>query len=169
VAALDGQGPPTALTAPVLGVVGLVEPGPGDRIVVLRQLVSALYARRPVQLAEFAPLAFAAADDPVAQQILLTAARALADLVATVRTPQLAGPLVVGGSVMVRGVLLAPTLRALALPDGAAVLPVSDGVVGAAVMALRGAGIEVGEDLFARVQAEVADAAAARLCPEASY
>ena len=160
VSALDGQGPPTAMTAPVLQAVGLEEPDPGDRTLVLRQVISALYARRPVQLADFAPIAYAAVDDPVAQLILFTAAQALADLLATVRTPELAGPLVVGGSVMVRGVLTSPTLRSIALPDDEDVLPVTDGLVGAAVLALRGAGIEVREDLFARVQAAVADAAA---------
>ena len=79
VAALDGQGPPTALTPLVLAALGIeaVEPA---RVARCRQLVSALYARRPVQLAEFAPLAFAVAEDPIARAILVEASAALADL-----------------------------------------------------------------------------------------
>src|SRR5918993_2322946 len=81
VSALDGQGPTTALTPLVLGDLGIAaEPAKTAG----RQLVSALYARRPVQLAEFAPLAFAAAEDPVAREILSEGAAALADLLSTV-------------------------------------------------------------------------------------
>jgi N-acetylglucosamine kinase-like BadF-type ATPase len=110
-----------------------------------------------VQLAEFAPLAFVAADDPVAREILSEGATALADLLATIREPGLTGPIVVGGSVLVRGYLTGPAkLRErLGLPTEE-VVAVSDGVVGAAVLALRGAGIAVDEDLFQRLRAAVA-------------
>jgi N-acetylglucosamine kinase-like BadF-type ATPase len=154
VSALDGQGPATALTPLVLGALGIAaEPARSA----VRQLVSALYARRPVQLAEFAPLAFVAADDPVAREILSEGATALADLLATIREPGLTGPIVVGGSVLVRGYLTGPAkLRErLGLPTEE-VVAVSDGVVGAAVLALRGAGIAVDEDLFQRLRAAVA-------------
>ena len=83
VSALDGQGPPTALTPLVLTALG-IDAASGSA---LPQVVSALYARRPVQLSEFAPLAFAVAEDPVARAILDEAAAALADLLATVREP----------------------------------------------------------------------------------
>lgn len=153
VSALDGQGPPTALTPLVLTVLGIDAGALGS---VLPQLVSALYARRPVQLSEFAPLAFAVADDPVARAILEAAAAALADLLTTVRAPALTGPVVVGGSVMIRGFLAGPAeLRdRLGLPDD--VIPVGDGVVGAAVLALRGAGVVVDEGLFQRIRSGVA-------------
>jgi glucosamine kinase len=154
VSALDGQGPATALTPLVLKTLGIAaEPARSA----VRQLVSALYARRPVQLAEFAPLAFAAAEDPVAWKILLGAADALADLLSTITEPGLAGPVVLGGSVLVRGFLAGPSeLRdRLGLPED--VVQVSDGVVGAAVLALRGAGVEVDENLFQRTRAGVAD------------
>jgi N-acetylglucosamine kinase-like BadF-type ATPase len=152
VAALDGQGPPTALTSSVLTALRIdatSEPA-------LPRVVSALYARRPVQLSELAPLAFSAAEDPVAQAILDQAAAALADLLATVREPSLTGPVVVGGSVMIRGFLAGPPdLRVrLGLPDD--VVPVDDGVVGSAVLALREAGIVVDEDVFARLRGGVA-------------
>ena len=156
VAALDGQGPATALTPLVLAALGIAEESPKSA---LRQLVSAVYARPPVQLAELTPLAFAAAaagQDPVTQEILSAAAEALADLLAAIREPGLTGPVVLGGSVLVRGFLAGPAeLRdRLGLPKEA--VAVSDGVVGAAVLALRGAGVVVDEDIFARLQTGVA-------------
>ncbi len=137
VSALDGQGQPTALTPLVLATLGIEGAASGSA---LPHVVSALYARRPVQLSEFAPLAFAVAEDPVARAILREASAALSDLLVTVREPTVTGPVVVGGSVVIRGFLAGPTdLRdRLGLPDD--VVPVDDGVVGAAVLALRGAG-----------------------------
>jgi glucosamine kinase len=160
VAALDGQQPPTALTAPVLRHLGVMaSTGPGDRERVLRQVVSAVYARRPVELAALAPLAFAEHEDPAARSILVEASRALAGLVEAVRTTDLSGPLVVGGSVGVLGLLAAPPeLRAALVPltGDAEVVPVPDGVVGAAVLGLRSAGVVVDEALFASVRDGVA-------------
>ena len=78
---------------------------PDDRARALAELVPALYARQPVQLAEFAPLAFAVHDDPTARRILVAASTALADLVAAVRVPDLDGPVIGGGSVLVRACL----------------------------------------------------------------
>jgi glucosamine kinase len=161
VASLDGRGEDTALTGLVLQTVGIEADtdtlaGRGDA---LRQLVSALYARPPVSLAGFAPLAFAVHDDQVARAILVGASAALADLLSAVRVPDLTGPVVVGGSVIVHGMLAAPPgLRAELVPPAGddSVIPVSDGLVGAAVLVLRHAGLEVDEALFRTVQAEVA-------------
>jgi N-acetylglucosamine kinase-like BadF-type ATPase len=161
VASLDGQAPDTALTELMLEALG-IKGGTRNHSVqeaTLRQLVSALYARPPISLADFAPLAFAAYEDPVARPILISAAAALADLLSAVRAKDLSGPVVVGGSVMVRGMLAAePNLRAdLVHPAGGdAVIPVSDGLVGAAVLVLRHAGRDVEETIFRRIQAEVA-------------
>ena len=159
VASLDGQGQPTALTELVLDAIGIEADTAtaGGRAAALRQLVSALYVRPPISLAEFAPLAFAAHEDRVARPILVGASAALADLLAAVRAPDLPGPVVVGGSVMVRGMLAAPPgLQAeLVLPAGGEhVIPVSDGLVGAAVLALRHAGVDIDEPLFRAIQAE---------------
>lgn len=161
VAALDGQAPPTELTGLVLDAVGIgADPTTADgRARALRALISALYARRPVELAAFAPLAFATYEDPVARAILVGASAALADLVTAVRAPDLPGPVVVGGSVILHGLLAAPAaLRAdLVLPAGdTPVVAVGDGVVGAAVLALRHAGVEVDDVEFRVVQTEVA-------------
>jgi N-acetylglucosamine kinase-like BadF-type ATPase len=161
VAALDGQGPDTALTGLVLDTLRIAaDPGTdGGRAAALRQLVSAIYARPPISLAELAPLAFAAHEDRVARSILLGASAAVADLLAAVRAPDLPGPVVVGGSVMVHGMLAAPpSLQAELVPPagGDLVIPVSDGLVGAAVLALRQAGCEVDDSLFRTIKAEVA-------------
>ena len=165
VSALDGQGPPTALTERVLTNAGVALPAdsPEDRVRAVKQLVSVLYSWRPVQLSRFAPVAFAVPEDPVAMDILVAASSALTDLLAAVRVPDLAGPVIVGGSVLIHGILAAPpSVRdRLVLPgDAATFVPVADGVVGAAVLGLRRTGIEVDATLFRTLQAEVARVAA---------
>ena len=160
VASLDGQGQGTARTGLLLDTLGIeADPGAeGGREAALRQLVSAIYARPPISLAELAPLAFAAHEDPVARSILLDASAAVAGLLAAVRVPDLTGPVVVGGSVMVHGMLAAPpSLQSELVPPagGDPVIPVSDGLVGAAVLALREAGTEVDDPLFRTIKAEV--------------
>jgi glucosamine kinase len=161
VASLDGQCEATALTGLVLDAMGITAniTTVGGRAEAVRKLVSALYARPPISLAEFAPLAFAAHEDAVARPILVGASAALARLFSAVRAPDLLGPVVVGGSIIVRGMLAAPpSLQAeLAPPAGGdPVIPVSDGLVGAAVLVLRHAGLDVAEPLFHTIQAEVA-------------
>jgi glucosamine kinase len=160
VAALDGQQHDTALTGLVLEAMGIdADPDtPTRRAEAQRQLVSHLYARPPISLADFAPLAFRAQDDRVARPILVGASAALADLLAAVRSRDLPGPVVVGGSVIVLGMLAAPpSLRTALVPPAAGdpVIPVPDGLVGAAVLALRRAGHEVDEALFRTIKAEV--------------
>jgi N-acetylglucosamine kinase-like BadF-type ATPase len=161
VASLDGQGEDTALTDLILDEMGIeanVTTVAGCPEA-LRQLVSALYTRPPISLAEFAPLAFAVHEDRVARPILVGASAALADLLSAVRAADLAGPVVVGGSIIVRGMLAAPpSLRdELVSPAGGdPVIPVSDGLVGAAVLVLRYAGFDVDEALFRTIQSEVA-------------
>ncbi len=167
VAALDGQGPPTALTEGLLKTLGVTAAldSPAARARVVKQLVSLLYAWRPVQLSTFAPLAFQVPEDLVAEEILVAASTALAELLAAVRTPDLAGPIVVGGSVLIHGVLAAPPgVRERFLPPAelGRLVPVADGVVGAAVLALRRGGIEVGEALFRTIRDEVAAVAGRR-------
>jgi N-acetylglucosamine kinase-like BadF-type ATPase len=161
VASLDGQGQDTALTGLVLEAMRIeADMGPpAGRAEALRRLVSALYARPPISLAEFAPLAFAAHEDRVARSVLVEASAALADLLAAVRASDLPGPLVVGGGVIVHGMLAAPPSLQTELVSpvgGDHVIPVSDGLVGAAVLVLRHARREVDDALFHTIQAEVA-------------
>jgi glucosamine kinase len=161
VASLDGQEQDTALTGLVLQALGIEADTDtlAGRTQALRQVVSGLYARPPISLAEFAPLAFAVHEDRVARPILVGASAALAELLSAVRAPDLPGPIVIGGSVIVRGMLAAPpSLQAELVPPagGDPVIPVSDGLVGAAVLALRHAGHDVDEALFRTIHAEVA-------------
>ncbi|HEX6758888.1 MAG TPA: BadF/BadG/BcrA/BcrD ATPase family protein [Propionibacteriaceae bacterium] len=161
VASLDGQDQGTALTDLLLDEMRIEANTTtvAGREEALRQLVSALYARPPISLAEFAPLAFAAHEDRVARPILIRASAALADLLSAVRAQDLPGPVVVGGSIIVRGMLAAPpSLQAELVPPagGDPVISVSDGLVGAAVLVLRHAGVDIDEDLFRTIRSEVA-------------
>ncbi|MBT2532578.1 hypothetical protein J7E83_10695 [Arthrobacter sp. ISL-48] len=161
VASLDGRGPPTALTALMLAELHMeVRPARlHGRPLVLLDLIDALYNLRPVELSRFAPLAFeAGGQDPVAARIVTAAASALAGTLDAVRDQQVQGPVVIGGSVA-RAVLAAPP--AVAAPLHAAlghdeVIQVEDGLIGAAVLGLRRAGIPVDGDVFERLQKTVA-------------
>lgn len=159
VADLDGTGEPTALTDGVLADLGLVRGGPvrEGRSVVLHELTDALYALPPVALARFAPLAVAAAPtDHVAAELLRRAGDVLAHLLRTVRAGD--GPLVAGGSFWARGILGsgAPASALLAeVLDGADLRPADDGLLGAAVLALRRE-TEVGPALHARARESLA-------------
>lgn len=155
---LDG-GRPTALTPLLLAQLDLPTEVEDTRIHgrsrELGQLVTALYELRPVQLSAFAPLAFdLAGKDEVAAGILHGAVEALAALLRRVRREQAEGPLVFGGSVLIEGVL--PLDAGFTAPLHDAVgpstpIPVEDGLVGAAVLALRAGGGPVDADLFARL------------------
>jgi glucosamine kinase len=166
VASLDGQGQDTALTRLFLDATGIAADTTtvAGRAEAVQQLVSVLYARPPISLAEFAPLAFAAHEDQLARSILVGASAALADLLSAVRAPDLRGPVVVGGSIIVHGMMAGPpSLQAALVPPirDNPVIPVSDGLVGAAVLVLRHAGHEVDEGLLQTIQAEVARVIAA--------
>lgn len=157
---LDG-GPATRLTAALLSRFGL-EAEPGAALVqgrppVLSALVQRLYAIRPVALSSLAPLAFeAAGDDAVAGAIVREAVGALSALLARVRTAQPTGPLVLGGSVLVHGVLrLGDDLLAPFRASAGDAVPVEDGLVGAAVLALRAGGVEVDAALHQTLSAGI--------------
>ncbi len=89
---------------------------------------------------------------------------ALSRVLERVRRLQPEGPLVFGGSVLVEGYLrrspdvIRPLLDAA---GGATPIPVADGVVGAAVLALREGGVEVDAPLFTRMRSSIRAAAAA--------
>jgi glucosamine kinase len=164
-AALDGQRPATALTGMLLEKLGLgvtaeLENG---RPLMLVQLMSELYSLRPVEMSQFAPLAFAASTDPVARSIVDSAVTQLVDLLAVVLDSQRPGPIVLGGSVLKQGILgpgsgdLARefTERLVTLAPDARQIVVSDGLTGACVLSLRYAGIQVGPELFCSLRAQL--------------
>ena len=160
---LDGRGPRTALTPLLLEAAPPMDPHAAEPLApgavqhpALRHLVRQLYAVPPVYLARFAPLAFAAvatADDPVAADIIARAGLALTHTLAATLLPDLDGPVVLGGSVLVHQVAVAdrvePRWRVRRAPLSTRV--VTDGLVGAAVLALRRAGATVDATTFTTV------------------
>ncbi len=140
---LDGTGPATSLTPALIEALGLQ---PDDtrtegRSQTLALVVSALYDRAPIELASFAILAFSDDDDPVATGILRAAGEHLADTLSAVYTTP--ATVVVGGSVLARPGPVREAFDAR-LGDRAAALDlrlVSDGAVGAGLLALRAAGV----------------------------
>ncbi len=158
-AALDGRGPQTSLCAALLAALG-IDPGlPAlfrGRAAAAQQLIDAVYALVPVELARFAPLAFdAVADstDTVAQDILARAAGALSATLGAVVAPAVKGPLVFGGSILGRDSALGACVEDAA---GGSAIRVVDGVAGAAVLALRHTGVTVDAAMFARIQETLA-------------
>lgn len=143
---LDGAGPSTALTSALLDHLGLAPDAAGDagreegRSRALGHVVQALYAMRPVELASFAPLAFAT-HDPVAERILRRAGEHLATTVAAVLDGP--GPLAIGGGVLSRpGAVRDAFIRRLGdAAAGLELLPIGDGAVGAGLLALRAGGV----------------------------
>jgi N-acetylglucosamine kinase-like BadF-type ATPase len=162
--ALDGRRPMTSLVELVLdeldagGPSGLADDG---RPAALRRLLDAVYGLEPVELARLAPLAFAAAadGDPAARQIVADAAASLAETISTIATPDVAGPLVLGGSILSQQPEITAAVVAAAQRSGSlgAVAAVPDGMVGAAVLALRHGGLEVDEAVFARIKSSLAE------------
>lgn len=141
-AELDGTGPATELTPSLFETLGLVDdrsPREG-RPYVLGKLVDVVYAQDPVRLAGLAPGCFAAAaaGDRVASEIVEAAQDQLAALLNAVAGP---GPLVIGGSVWRLGIEGNGRSEALhhALA-GREVAGADDGLLGAAVLALREVG-----------------------------
>lgn len=156
---LDGRGPATGLTTLVLAELGLPDdrrPGEHGRPAVIDQGLRLVYADPPVALARFARLVFELADDPVAQSIRQAAGRRLAATLGALVVPQVAGPVVLAGSVLTRQ----PELAAQVSRAGAAGFArppeyrlVADGAVGAVVLALRRLGRPVDRAVFERVAA----------------
>ena len=156
---LDGRGPRTALTALLLSELGLIDDGAQHqgRPAALQRLIEALYALRPVELARFARLVFDAAQAPsgdsVAQAIVAEAADALLHTLAAVADPRVSGPIVLGGGTLAQHDALVARVAAASGSGGTAaeVHRVADGVVGAAVMALREASVTVDRRVFERI------------------
>jgi N-acetylglucosamine kinase-like BadF-type ATPase len=115
---------------------------------------------RPVELARFAPLAFEAEahGDDVARQIVVAAGDALAATLGAVTVPDIRGPLVLSGSILSRQPSVADrVVRSFDAIDGDPhVIIVPDGLVGAAVLALRHGAVPVDDTVFARVQTSLA-------------
>ncbi|WP_166984420.1 N-acetylglucosamine kinase [Paramicrobacterium fandaimingii] len=157
-AEFDGRGPATALTPRLLDMMSVRTDGPNTqgRPAVLPRLITELYRLRPVELAQFAPLAFAEPLDDVARGILHEAGALLAHSVATAHTSP--GPLVIGGSVLAQSGHLAESFSSHLARQGITpdIVRVADGAVGSAVLALRKLGVEITDGVFRTVTASVA-------------
>ncbi|MGH1563869.1 N-acetylglucosamine kinase [Mumia sp. DW29H23] len=164
VADIDGRGAATPMTAAVLASLGLddvVDRSTGTeapRPPVLHRLVDDLYAMRPVRMARFAPFAFTFPDDPTARQIVDAATAALAATISAAVDPEVDGPLVLGGSVLLRQEQVASTVAEAWRAQGRTgpTVLVDEGTAGAAVLALRDGGVSVDSEVFARLSGSLA-------------
>lgn len=157
---LDGSGPATALTPPVLAHLlpaadAAPAPPRAGRHPELERLIRAVYAQPPTALAALAPLAFAAAaeGDAVAGEILRRAGEEVVRTFAAVDDGP--GPVVCGGSILVAPGPARDAFRAglAARGVGYAPIAVDDGATGAVVLALRHAGVAVDEERRERIAA----------------
>jgi len=168
-AALDGRGAPTALTELVLADLGIaLDPSSRSqgRVTAQQQLIVKTYELRPVELSRFAPLVFALPDDAVAQEIIARCAAALAQTLTAVADTSVSGPLIFGGSVLTKGgtvgaAVLAQLGRSAEAAGYGGVFEtepalVADGVVGAAVLALKRNGETVDASVFERINSTLA-------------
>jgi N-acetylglucosamine kinase-like BadF-type ATPase len=155
---LDGAGEPTELTRLVIEELGL-QPAERDRSSLLRAVVSWAYDDPPIRLARLAPLAFRAeATDGTAAAITAEAEEALARTLRLVRDGHEELPVVLGGSVVVRGVLNPgrPSGGALSRElAGADVRTAHDGVAGAAIVGLLRSPATVDSDTLARLRQSI--------------
>jgi N-acetylglucosamine kinase-like BadF-type ATPase len=158
--ALDGRAV-TTMVEPALEVLG-IEPDltlRRGRPVASHELVHVVYAGSPLALAALAPVAFLDASDEVSVGIVREAAQGLAQAVADVWTPEVTGPLVIGGGVMSGQPRLRETTLGVLEQAGIQlpVLEAVDGLLGASVLALRDAGVAVDEPAFERLRSTTAE------------
>jgi glucosamine kinase len=161
VAHLEGRGEATALTPALLKALDI--PASNDRLLgrpqPLRQFIDAIYALRPIELARFAPLVVADSDDPVAAKLIAQAENYLITDFATLFDPVMPGPIALGGSVIPH--LTGVSAGIAKLVSAAGQLPdirvVTDGSVGAVVLAMRAVGIRVDEVMFQTIAASIAE------------
>lgn len=158
-AALDGRRA-TSMVGPALDVLG-IEHDPAlrsGRSVASHELVRVAYARSPLALAALAPVAFLDEEDDVSSGIVRDAANGLAQAVVDVHAIGVAGPLVLGGGVMVAQPRLREAVLAALEAAGLAlrVIEATDGLVGASVLGLRDAGVAVDATAFETVRSTTA-------------
>ncbi|MFC4585190.1 N-acetylglucosamine kinase [Sphaerisporangium corydalis] len=147
-AALDGRGPPTVLTARVLPTL-TQDPPPatsdgGEPVgeALAQAVIAAVYDREPARLGLLSPVVEAAAreGDRVALTILDDAARLLLRTLATVDPGDPGLPVVLAGSLLTRPTMVGERVGRALL--GRPVVLAHDGAAGAAALALRAATAE---------------------------
>ena len=152
---IEDRGPATALTGLVLAEVDdETVPVEGARRPEIWKVMRRVYGRRPVECAEFAPLAIraAAAGDPVARDILDGAIAGLLTSCGSLIADD-DRPIVLAGGLLYDGSPLSDGLRAR-YPGRA--LRASDGTAGAALLALRAIGATADAATLARIHETLA-------------
>ncbi len=150
---LEGRGTPTALTERVLQQLRDVARRPGPRGADVAALLAWTQSRPPIDLAQFAVMAAEEVDsDAVARQICAEAATSALTTLASLPGGG-DGPVVLGGGVLDPA---GPVGRQVHAALGARVRPVSDGVAGAALLAVRELGGRADESTLARVTESLA-------------
>lgn len=160
-AALERRGPKTALTEAILDSLNISatdERVCNGRSRPLRLLIDAIYSMRPIELAKFAPLVIANRKDQVAAGLLAQAERYLLADFQQLFTPDLTGPVVLGGGIAAHlsGLpsAIAKVIRTAGYePD---IRLSGDSSVGAVVLALRHQGVIVDEAMLKAVAASLA-------------
>ncbi len=153
-AQLGGYGPVTALTPLVIDrMPDTSDPLQPWRDPGLHKLLSWIYSVRPVEISTLAPLASAAAGDPVADAIVARAAELIVTSLSSVVRDD-PGPIVLTGGVLGPG----PIADAVAARWPGRCLLASDGSSGAALLALREAGLSSGPAVLARIKAGLVSA-----------
>jgi len=160
VAEMEGRGEQTALTPALLDALKIPNGGDGvqGRSLPLRLFIDAIYALRPIELARFAPLVIAHRGDAVADALIAEAERYLVRDFTIAFDPSVPGPVVLGGGVIAHlnglaGAIAEVVRQAGLEPD---IRTVTDGSVGAIVLALRAIGVPVDEAMLNRIAASVA-------------
>ena len=160
---LDRRGPATTLTAMLLEELGLpsddsltAEDGRPHQVM---RILTSVYTDVPVRLARFAPLAFVACErdqDAVAIAIVEAAAEGLHTTLRAVIGPS-TDPVVASGGLLSHQPVLRRLIEDRLHADGLDVrmIPVRDGLPGAAVLALRHAGVEVDETVRERLHSGI--------------
>jgi N-acetylglucosamine kinase-like BadF-type ATPase len=162
VAELDGRGEATSLTPAILGALNI--PWSDERMrdgrpVPLRALTDAIYGMRPIELARLAPLVVGRREDAVAGRLVSAAEGYLIADFATVFDAATPGPIALGGGVIGHLTGVAAGVAEIVAAAGGTpdIRPVTDGSVGAIVLALRAIGITVDDAMFRTIAASLAE------------
>jgi glucosamine kinase len=162
---LEGHGEKTTLTLAMLHALDIAWSdgrASDSRRNPLRFLIDKVYAMRPIELARFAPLVIAHRDDPVAARLLREAEGYLLRDFEFVFDSRMPGPVGLGGGIVAHLTGLPDAIAAVIrkaghVPD---IRRVTDGSVGAVVLALRAAGIAVDEGMVQRISVSLMERAA---------
>ncbi|TRY19497.1 hypothetical protein FOJ82_00910 [Tessaracoccus rhinocerotis] len=160
---LDGTGPSTGLTPLLVSAMGLQHlvderDALNGRPRLVHEIGITSYSELPVRLARYASLVFAVPEDEVAREILDEAAAGLAVTLRAALADGAPGPVVVAGGLLTGAHGLRQRLERVLgdelPPEG--LVPVVDGLVGSAVLALRRLGVDVDAAVFERLTHSVA-------------